>query len=175
METQTAMPQILAHEVARLKRVEFLEARLQTRSFHSFGTGHRCIPPQAPRAGLLKRELRPFIFALTVRARSEDTPPMLKVVEKQDAREVDAELLLPDEIARVGARAHGTSGSKTIGSALCRVTRNVVPAWRCRFRLVERQSDASTWPEAPETRMAAHRPMPGAASASGLPRYAYYR
>ena len=127
METQTAMPQILAHEVARLKRVEFLEARLQTRSFHSFGTGHRCIPPQAPRAGLLKRELRPFIFALTVRARSEDTPPMLKVVEKQDAREVDAELLLPDEIARAGARAHGTSGSKTIGSALCRINSQGCP------------------------------------------------
>ena len=27
METQTAVPQILAHEVCRLKRVEFLEAR----------------------------------------------------------------------------------------------------------------------------------------------------
>jgi hypothetical protein len=41
METQTALPQILAHEVGRLKRVEFLEARLQTRPFCSFETCHR--------------------------------------------------------------------------------------------------------------------------------------
>ena len=58
----------------------------------------------APRAGVPKRELWPFIFAPTVRAGSEDTPPMLKIVEKQDRREVGAELLLLDEIARAGAR-----------------------------------------------------------------------
>ena len=45
METQTALAQVLAHEVGRLKRVEFLEARLQTRSLPSFGTGHRRTPP----------------------------------------------------------------------------------------------------------------------------------
>src|SRR3984893_18127384 len=34
----------------------------------------------------------------------KETPPMLKVVEKQDAREAGEELLLLDEIAREGAR-----------------------------------------------------------------------
>src|SRR5271155_2734301 len=62
METQTALSQILANEVGRLKRVEFLEARLQTRPFPSFGTGHRGIP-QEPCFGVLKREPRSLIFS----------------------------------------------------------------------------------------------------------------
>jgi hypothetical protein len=55
METQTALPQILAHKVGRLKRVEFPEAGLQTRPFCSFEpaidprASARCIASDDPR------------------------------------------------------------------------------------------------------------------------------